>query len=122
MSIETKVRIIKLIQENNPEWSGVKDVGYLQPLVYIIWCEYKLNGWLKKENKQKTAKRRDRKLNQHALKIENIQQNKWKINGSKQELMFVTELLEIHWMRLDSHKKIERKPETNTQTEKKPWV
>ena len=66
-------------------------------------------GWLKKENiqvdleiHQSTRRENSR---QYILKIENIQQSKWKRNRTKLESMFVTKLLEIDLKKRDLYTK-----------------
>ena len=48
-SIETMERIVKLIQEGNPQWSGAKDVDYSQSAGSKIWCKNERNGVVKKK-------------------------------------------------------------------------
>ena len=66
-------------------------------------------GWLKKENIRvdleihQSARRENSR--QYVLKIENIQQSKWKRNRTKLESMFVTNLLEIDLNKRDLYTK-----------------
>ena len=52
--------------------------------------------WLKNENILKDYEKQENleieNFKQYAAKTENVQRNKWKINGLKEESMFVTEL------------------------------
>ena len=73
-----------------------KGVGCSQSVVSKIWCKYKRKRLVKKgkytDRSQKTSECQDRKFKAICLenKIKNVQQNKMKTNGAKQEPMFVT--------------------------------
>ena len=47
-SIEAIKRTVELIQESNPQWNVLKDIGYYHSVVSKTWCKYKRNGVVKK--------------------------------------------------------------------------
>ena len=77
MSIETMDRMVKLIQEDNPQWSVAKDVCCSQLAVYNL-VQTKIIEWLKKKAYSYTMKdlqARKKKKTKGALKIDNVQEN-----------------------------------------------
>ena len=66
LSTETMGRIVKLIQEDKPQWCVVKDVSCFQSSMFKNKCTYRRNVVVKKGKHsgrpQKTLKCQDRKL------------------------------------------------------------
>uniref|UniRef100_A0A3B5QR73 Transposase Tc1-like domain-containing protein n=1 Tax=Xiphophorus maculatus TaxID=8083 RepID=A0A3B5QR73_XIPMA len=73
MSLETKERIVKLLEEGNPSRMVAKDVGCSQSAVSKIWTKYKQHGMVVKAKRtgrpRKTSKRQDKQLK--AICLEN---------------------------------------------------
>uniref|UniRef100_A0A3B5QK18 Transposase Tc1-like domain-containing protein n=1 Tax=Xiphophorus maculatus TaxID=8083 RepID=A0A3B5QK18_XIPMA len=73
MSLETKERIVKLLEEGNPSRMVAKDVGWSQSAVSKIWTKYKQHGMVVKAKRtgrpRKTSKRQDKQLK--AICLEN---------------------------------------------------
>ncbi|CAI9543781.1 unnamed protein product [Staurois parvus] len=73
MSVETKERIIKLLQEGKSSWNVAKDVDCSQSAVCKIWIKYKVNGKVVKGKRTgrpgKASKLQDRK--RKAICLEN---------------------------------------------------
>uniref|UniRef100_A0A3B3YRI5 Transposase Tc1-like domain-containing protein n=1 Tax=Poecilia mexicana TaxID=48701 RepID=A0A3B3YRI5_9TELE len=73
MSLETKERIVKLLEEGNPSRMVAKDVGCSQSAVSKIWTKYKQHGMVVKAKctgrPRKTLKRQDKQLK--AICLEN---------------------------------------------------
>uniref|UniRef100_A0A3B1JWP7 Transposase Tc1-like domain-containing protein n=1 Tax=Astyanax mexicanus TaxID=7994 RepID=A0A3B1JWP7_ASTMX len=66
MSLETKERIVKLLEEGNSSRMVAKDVGCSQSAVSKIWTKYKQHGMVVKAKRtgrpRKTSKRQDKQL------------------------------------------------------------
>uniref|UniRef100_A0A3B3ULQ4 Transposase Tc1-like domain-containing protein n=1 Tax=Poecilia latipinna TaxID=48699 RepID=A0A3B3ULQ4_9TELE len=66
MSLETKERIVKLLEEGNPSHMVAKDVGCSQSAVSKIWTKYKQHGMVVNAKRtgrpRKTSKRQDKQL------------------------------------------------------------
>uniref|UniRef100_A0A3B5PUG8 Transposase Tc1-like domain-containing protein n=1 Tax=Xiphophorus maculatus TaxID=8083 RepID=A0A3B5PUG8_XIPMA len=73
MSLETKERIVKLLEEGNPSRMVAKDVGCSQSAVSKIWTKYKQHGMVVKAKRtgrpRKTSKHQDKQLK--AICLEN---------------------------------------------------
>uniref|UniRef100_A0AAR2K6C9 Transposase Tc1-like domain-containing protein n=1 Tax=Pygocentrus nattereri TaxID=42514 RepID=A0AAR2K6C9_PYGNA len=73
MSLETKERIVKLLEEGNSSRMVAKDVGCSQSAVSKIWTKYKQHGMVVKAKRtgrpRKTSKRQDKELK--AICLEN---------------------------------------------------
>uniref|UniRef100_A0A3B1JFU1 Transposase Tc1-like domain-containing protein n=1 Tax=Astyanax mexicanus TaxID=7994 RepID=A0A3B1JFU1_ASTMX len=73
MSLETKERIVKLLEEGNSSRMVAKDVGCSQSAVSKIWTKYKQHGMVVKAKRtgrpRKTSKRQDKQLK--AICLEN---------------------------------------------------
>lgn len=91
MSLETKERIIKLLEEGNATRMVAKDVGCSQSAVSKIWTKYKQHGKVVKVKRtgrpRKTSKRHDKQLK--AICLENRRcttrqmKKKWEEAGVK---------------------------------------
>uniref|UniRef100_A0A8B9GVX2 Transposase Tc1-like domain-containing protein n=1 Tax=Astyanax mexicanus TaxID=7994 RepID=A0A8B9GVX2_ASTMX len=73
MSLETKERIVKLLEEGNSSRMVAKDVGCSQSAVSKIWTKYKQHGMVVKAKRtgrpRKTSKRQDKQFK--AICLEN---------------------------------------------------
>uniref|UniRef100_A0A3B5PUV6 Transposase Tc1-like domain-containing protein n=1 Tax=Xiphophorus maculatus TaxID=8083 RepID=A0A3B5PUV6_XIPMA len=73
MSLETKERIVKRLEEGNPSRMVAKDVGCSQSAVSKIWTKYKQHGMVVKAKRtgrpRQTSKRQDKQLK--AICLEN---------------------------------------------------
>lgn len=91
LSIETKERIIQLLEEGKSSRNVAKDVGCSQSAVSKIWTKYQQHGKIVKGKRsgrpRKTSMRQDQKLK--ALCLENQKctakqmRNKWAQTGAR---------------------------------------
>uniref|UniRef100_A0A3P9PU42 Transposase Tc1-like domain-containing protein n=1 Tax=Poecilia reticulata TaxID=8081 RepID=A0A3P9PU42_POERE len=89
MSLETKERIVKLLEEGNPSSMVAKDVGCSQSAVSQIWTKYKQHGMVVKAKctgrPRKKSKRQDKQLKVICLESRKIttkqMKHKWEEAG-----------------------------------------
>ena len=101
VSIEAIQRIIKLILEDNPQLSAIKDINCSLSVVTKIWYKYKRYRVIKKGIKNSK---------QYTLKIEKVKQNKSQYLWQKRKKLAEWNAIYIE--------KSQEKTNTNIQTEK----
>uniref|UniRef100_A0A8B9LAI1 Transposase Tc1-like domain-containing protein n=1 Tax=Astyanax mexicanus TaxID=7994 RepID=A0A8B9LAI1_ASTMX len=90
MSLETKERIVKLLEEGNSSRMVAKDVGCSQSAVSKIWTKYKQHGMVVKAKRtgrpRKTSKRQDKQLK--AICLENRKSTTKQMKNRLKEMGF----------------------------------